>query len=223
MENLRLHDKFKNVVNFILKRNNKSLEIVEERPISKEHGFQLTKEDYGVYLRHFLPKEISKDRIISINQKGYMSEETGASLKALIDDPEHDIYIKNVRSSQIESIMNEGIRCLDSTSSLPTLNPDTIDKVYLEHTVTEIDDLTMMVEHVKGNNGINVAGNIIDGTMILKVPKGTTKEELLYYNSDTNTFNIHPNYIVGFLPVDKEHKVGDWILPNLEKDENKAL
>lgn len=223
MNNLKLRDKFKNIANIILKRNKELLDVIEKRPISNEHGFQLTKDDYSQYLKRFLPKEISNQRLRKLNTKGYLSEEIGLTLKSLIDDNEHDTYIKNVHSNYVDSIMEEGIRCLGTSFSLSTTNPDTIDKVSLDNTITKVDDLTVIVEHVKGNNGINVAGNEVNGTMILKIPKGISKEDILYYNSDSKTFNIHPNYIVGFLPVDKNHKVGNWVLPNLKNYENKAI
>jgi len=93
--------------------------------------------------------------------------------------------------------------------------------VSLENTITRIDDLTSLVRSVKSNFGLSQGGNIIDGTIIMQIPRGIPKEELLYYNEQTNTFNIKPEFIVGFLPVNENHIVGDFIYNN--KDNNKTM
>ena len=152
-----------------------------------------------------------------------MDHETGLFLKSLLDDPEHDTYIKSVHSKDVDKIMEEGIRCLGNSSSVSTTNPTAVSDISLEHTVTKVDDLTILVELAKKHNGFSQGFNAIDGTMILMVPKGTDKNDMLYYNENTQTFNINPNYIVGFLPVDENHNVKNFVLNNKDISSNKAI
>ena len=55
-----------------------------------------------------------------------MSPEVGFALKSMIDDKEYGTYIKSVHSKDIDSIMEEGIRCLGNSSSVSTFNPESI-------------------------------------------------------------------------------------------------
>ena len=80
-------------------------------------------------------------------------------------------------------------------------------------------EFPILVSRIKGNNGYSQGGMSINGTLILQIKKNTSKEEILYFNEDTQTYNIKPSYIIGFLSVDEEMCVKDWIYPgNKEKN-----
>ena len=49
------------------------------------------------------------------------------------------------------------------------------------------------------------------------------KNDMLYYNENTQTFNINPNYIVGFLPVDEILNVKNFVLNIKDISSNKAI
>ena len=57
-----------------------------------------------------------------------MSLEVGFALKSIIDNQECDAYTKSGHSKDIDSIMQEGIRCLGNSSSVSTFNPQSIKK-----------------------------------------------------------------------------------------------
>jgi len=220
MGNIKVFDGIKKLFSNNIKLKN-NINSVTERTISPEHGFQLTENDFGAYLNNFLFHEQKKKIIDDINNMGYMDPEVGITLKNIIDDQNYDTYIKSVHSNDADSITSEGIRCLGTSTSGYNTVPNNINDVSLENTITRIDDLTSLVRSVKSNFGLSQGGNIIDGTIIMQIPRGIPKEELLYYNEQTNTFNIKPEFIVGFLPVNENHIVGDFIYNN--KDNNKTM
>lgn len=219
MGNLKIFDNIKKLFNKNIYLNNNMTNI--ERTISPEFGFQLIKSDLSPYLQNFLTKGQKKERLEMINNYGYLSNETGLILKDMIDDPNYDTYLKSVHSKDIDSIMEEGVRCLGTTSSISTTNPKSIDEIALEETVSKVDDLTILIDAVKSDYGLSPAFNPIDGSIILQIPKDVTKEEMFCYNENSSTYNIKPEFIVGFLPVNEEHKVSDFIYR--EKSNNKAI
>jgi len=183
------------------------------RKVDEVHGFQLNNSDLGEYLSNFLDEENAKNLLNNLNSVGYLSNEIGMNLKVLLENPDYDLYIKSVHDSQLDSIFSDGIRCYGTSSSLSTINPDTIDKIKLNNTITKIMDFPILISNIKGNYGFSQGFNMINGTLILQIPKNSSKNDILYYNEDSNTFNIKQTYIIGFLPVDENQNVNDWILP----------
>lgn len=183
---------------------------------SEKYGFQLTYSDLGEYLNNFLNAEQKTNYLNSINLNGYLSIETANLLKELLEDNNYDLYVKSIYSGHVNSFFEEGVRCLNNTSSLLQINPKSIDEVKLDASISLIhkDDFSILIHNVKNNYGYSQGYNVIDGTLILKLPKGFSKEDILYYNDNTNTFNIDPKYIVGFIQVDKDHNVKDCIFSN---------
>lgn len=222
MEKIKLYDNVKKLFASILKKDTIAKEIIVERNFDPNHGFQLIKDDASTYLKSFLLPAQLKERINNINNFGYMSQEVGITLKSIIDSKEHDTYVKSIHSKDLDSIFEEGIRCLGTTSSQATTNPNTIEDISLQNTITKVEDLTILVELAKKHNGLSQGFNPIDGTMILQVPKGIDKKDLFYYNENTQTYNIKPIYITGFVPVDENHTVKGLIVYE-EKNNNKTI
>lgn len=179
-----------------------------------KHGFQLDNSDLGEYLSRYLPKEHADKLLNNINSNGFLLDDIGMFLKSIFGNPDCDTYIKSIHDSQIESIFNEGIRCLGKSSSISTFNPSSIDEVNLDNTITIVTDFPVLISRIKGNYGISEGFNEINGTLILQIPKGASKHDILYFNEDSQTYNIKPIYIVGFLPVDELQNVKEWIFPS---------
>lgn len=195
-----------------IKGKEKNVEV--KREFDSVHGFQLNYSDLGEYLSNFLDKKQADMLLNNLNSNGFLSYEIGIELKSLLEDSNFDTYIKSVHDSQIESIFNEGVRCYGTSSSLPTLTPNSIEKVRLVNTITKITDFPILISNIKGNNGMSQGFNMVNGTLIIQFPKNVSKEELLYFNENSHTYNIKPRYIVGFLPVDENQNVKEWIFPD---------
>lgn len=202
MSKLNMYKKIKSFLNSLKCR---------EKGVESPNGFQLSEADLGDYLSSFLSKQQKESMLKNINSVGYLSYETGAQLKAFFNNPDYDLYIKSVHDSFVESIFNEGIRCYGNTSVLATTNPQSLDEVSLENTVTKMDLFPMLISNIKNNNGMSQGFSTINGTLIIMIPKNTPKEEILYFNAETKTYNIKPIYVVGFLPVDENNMVKDWV------------
>ena len=192
----------------------RKLLISNRQEMDSKHGFQLSKKDLSDYLRNFLSKEQSEMMLKNINSSGYLSDEIGKSLRELFLNDNYDFYIKSIHDTQIESIFSAGVRCYGTTSLIGTSNPSSIEEVDLSNTIEKITEFPVLISRIKGNNGYSQGGICINGTLILQIEKGSSKEEILYFNEDTQTYNIKPSYIIGFLPVDEQKNVKDWICPN---------
>lgn len=215
--NLKIYDNIKKLFNHKSKlKNSDSIDNVD-------HGFKLTIDDAGAYLKNFLSASQLRERVHNINNIGYMHISTGNMLKSFIKNSEYDTYVKSVHSSDIDSIMEEGIRCLGNSSSIGSTNPNNITDISLQHSITKVDDLTILVELVKKHNGFSQGFNKIDGTIILQIPKNISKQELFCYNETSKTYNIRPDFIIGFIPVDENHNVKGLITSINEIESNKTL
>lgn len=190
----------------------------------EKYGFQLTNSDLGDYLNNFLNHEQKKTFLDSINFNGYLSLENGLLLKELLADKDYDLYIKSIYSGDIDSFFSEGVRCLNNTSSLNQINPKSIEDVKFDASVSLIqkDAFSVLIHSIKNNYGFSQGYNFIDGTLILRFPKGFSKDDILYFNESSNTINIDPKYIVGFIQVDENHNVMDFTyINNIANKENK--
>ena len=199
-------------------------EINKIREYNQENGFQVTEADFGplysFYAKSgFFSKEQTKNMIENINSQGYISEDVGSYLDTLFDG-ESDIYIKTVHSNDVDSIFREGIRCMGNTTSGFGEVPTSIENVELENTVTKLDGLFELVTRIKNAKGISQGGNPIDGTLIIKVPKGTNLKDSLVWNNQTKTFNINPDTISSFIPLNNEAAVSLKLNNDISQNNN---
>lgn len=215
MNKINFKEAIKNLLNFKINNNNKYQSEMKPTLINDpSHGFQLDMTDLSSYLRNFLTETQATTMLNYINLTGYLSLDTGEFLREMANDETSALHIKSVHSANIDSIFEQGIRCMGTSSSLATLTPRNIDDIVLENTVTRVKEFSQLISLIKGNNGYRQGGNTIDGTLILKIPKDLPIDEIVYYYNDTDTYNIHPQYIVGFLPVDTLSNVGPMIKPD---------
>ena len=177
-----------------------------QRQYSEEHGFLLNINDLREFMR-YQARGFEDNFVNRINEKGYLSPEIGEYLESLVNDPNDEVYIKSIHSSHAEPIFEEGIRCFNNLTSGFANVPTSVEKVNLDSTISKGFDLVSVVYSVKRNYGISQGGNPIDGTLILTIPKGTEKEDLLYYNDESNTFNIRPEYIACFIQTNEKRDV----------------
>ena len=206
--------KLKDVLNYLDENEVKRFENIIIEDNIKRHGYQLNIDDMGdIYKTKlksgFFTEEQIKNMLNNINEKGYINKETGDHLKNLFDN-KYDIYVKTVNSSDIDSIFENGVYCNGTSTSGFGMKPTSIKDIYLENTVTGIDCLYDMTVKVKSANGVSQGGNPIDGTIILKVPKGISKEDMLIKLQDGN-YSINPKYIDSFIGVDNRGIVNDVV------------
>ena len=92
-------------------------------------------------------------------------------------------------------------------------NPNIVNQIPYQGFMTKINDILLLFEIVKKNCGLTQNNNLIDWTLIIQIPKDAVNSEVLYFNTATNTYNIKPEYLKGFLPVNHSNVVRDWVLP----------
>lgn len=178
------------------------------------HGYQLDINDVTGFYKNgldsgFFTKEQINNILDNINSKGYLSKETGEYLTNLFTDPDYDVYVKTINDSDLDSINAKGLYCNNYASSIGGSKPQSVKQIDLEATVTKVDNVLDVVSKVKSANGVSQGMNPINGTLILKIPKGASLDDIVYFNSSENAFCIDPKYIDTFLGVDKNGVVGD--------------
>lgn len=195
-----------------LKTNVSAKEI--ERVIDNVHGYQLNISDLDDFYKSklkqgFFTQEQIDNILLDINNKGYLSPETGSYLKNLLDD-NYDIYVKTVNSADLDSIMEKGIYCNGTSTSIGGGMPTNIKDINLNNTITKTNDMLSIVNTIKTANGLSQGLNPIDGTIILKIPKGAKIEDIVIKSGDI--FTIDPKYIDGYVGVDAKGNVGKYQL-----------
>lgn len=175
-----------------------------EREYSNEHGFLLNPGDLGDFMK-FQVRGNPEGYIHALNSYGYLDTSVGEYLNELISDSNYEIYTKSIYSDDMESVFNEGIRCLGNSTSGFGNVPKSIESINLDNTISPQYDLTTIVDDVKKNYGISQGSNPINGTVIIKIPKDISKEDKFYYNDSSNTFNIRPDFIDCFIQTNENH------------------
>lgn len=177
------------------------------RNYSTEHGFQVGADDFGdgwlsVQIKNgFIKQEQLNNMISNLNNKGYIGTDAGKYIDNVFDG-NSDVYLKTVHSSDVNSIFEQGIRCLGTSTSGFGTAPLDISEISLENVVTKVEGIYDLVALLKNSNGISQGGNPIDGAVIIKVPKGAQVSDMVYFNNDTNTYCINSGFIDSFLQCD---------------------
>lgn len=177
------------------------------RNYSTEHGFQVGADDFGdgwlsVQIKNgFIKQEQLNNMISNLNNKGYIGTDVGKYIDNVFDG-NSDVYLKTVHSSDVNSIFEQGIRCLGTSTSGFGTAPLDISEISLENVVTKVEGIYDLVALLKNSNGISQGGNPIDGAVIIKVPKGAQVSDMVYFNNDTNTYCINSGFIDSFLQCD---------------------
>lgn len=197
-------------------RKNYNTSIAHDRVISENNGFQLNFGDLDHWTIKrlkdgFYTEEALNNMINNTNNTGYMPIDLGEELVTLLKDETVNTYIKTIHSNDLESIFNEGIRCLGNSTSGFNNVPKETNEVFLGDSIQVVPETIQLFSIVKSAYGINQGGNIIDGTLIIQIPNNTIKNEIVYFNESTNTFNIKPKFIKGFIKTTENKVVSEMI------------
>lgn len=197
------------------------------------HGFQINQDSFGGFFKSkiesgFFSSQQIETMLNRVNSKGYVSESTGKYFSELFSSEDYDIYVKTIHSNDLTSIIQEGVRCLGTSTSGYGVAPTSVSGVNLDNTVTKVDGVYDLFTTLKGANGISQGMNPIDGTLILKVPKGTDKKDILYFSESSGTYCIKPEYIDCFSAVDENGVVSepvfnDKVVKNLSINDDRSL
>lgn len=189
-------------------------EIKPDPRVDSIHGFRLLIDDLSEEFKaNFKKEEEIHQKLYTINNLGYISVEAGAKLKEIYDDPNYDLYTKGINENQLETLLNDGIPCMVVDPQTINNNPYIVNQIPYQGFMTKINDILLLFEIVKKNCGLTQGNNLIDGTLVIQIPKNAVNSDVLYFNKNTNTYNIKPEYLKGFLPVNHSNVVRDWVLP----------
>lgn len=190
--------------------------ITYDRTISESNGFQLNFGDLDEWTVKrlkdgFYTEETLNNMINNTNNTGYIPEELGEELVALIKNQNVNTYIKTIHSTDLESIFDEGIRCLGNSTRGFNNVPKETNEVFIGDSIQVVPEIIQLFSIIKSAYGTNQGGNIIDGTLIIQIPNNATKDEIIYFNESTNTFNIKPEFIKCFVSTTENKIVSEMI------------
>lgn len=144
------------------------------------------------------------------DEYGYMSQGLGEELDRLFEDDSYIIGIHrtgytHMDSEMISSIFNEGLVNNGHLMSSGVINS----QPNIERTVTLFKNFTILNGQLKAANGYKGS----EGCIIVKIPKsylGKSDGEIkpIYYQSNTN-LNLLPEFIYGYVPVNKDGVLDD--------------
>ena len=224
MNKLKLTDKIKQLLGIKLELNKDKFvpTIQYQREYSEANGFQLNFGDLDNWTLQYLQtgffnNDMVNNMIKHSNTTGYIPLEVGETLVSLLKDEEQETYIKTIHSSNLKSIFDEGIRCLGNSASGFGNVPRNINDISLEHTIKPQKMITELLGSIKLAYTKSQGNNPIDGTLIIQIPKNIPNEEIFYFNDSSNTFNIKPEFIKGFVSTNEYQIVSEMIYPTNEK------
>ena len=192
------------------------------REIDDIHGYQLNESDIAGFYKSrldsgFFTKEQIDKMLDNINNKGFLSKETGEYISNLFEDPNYDVYVKTINDMDLDSIKEKGLYCNNYATSIGGSAPKSIDDINLDATVTRVDNVIDAINTVKNANGLSQGMNPINGTLVLKIPKDAKLEDLIYFDETEGVYLIDPKYIDSFLGVD-ENGVVDKVITDINTD-----
>lgn len=202
---------------FNLFKNKKEIETMKiklMKELTYTHGYSILKSSNTLRESDSFLVDLAK----RVDEYGYMSEELGQELDNLFKDDNYIIGIhrtgfNNMNDSMINEIFNNG---LINNGHIQQGGMDGSQSI--EKTVSLFYDFTLMNMQLKQAFGYKNS----EGCMIIKIPKsylGKADGDIkpIYYKDDKGV-RLLPEFIYGYIPVEKDGILGDLIHNSNYKD-----
>lgn len=182
-----------------IKREKTRLDFMRDLDYSSSHGYSIIKSSKSLQEQEFL-MQISKN----YDEYGYMTQELGEELDNLFLDDNYIIGIHRtgyttVTNDVLEDIFNNG----HAMYGAPTGQLD-IDK-----TVSICREFPVLCGQLKSSHGYKGS----EGCILVRIPKEcleeTDKPPMPMYYNHNGTTRLIPQYIYGYVPVDKDGNLGN--------------
>lgn len=175
------------------------------KELTYTHGYSILKSSTTLKENNDFLLNLAKQ----YDEYGYMSEELGMELDSLFKDETYSIGIhrtgyNNMSDEMIKEIFNKGL-----INNGHIMQGGITGAQDLEKTVSIFNEFTVFNGQLKAAHGYKGS----QGCVIVKIPKsylGKTdgKIEPIYYLNEGGT-KLLPEFIYGYVPVDKEGKLGE--------------
>ena len=189
---------------FKKKKDIESMRIKLMKELTYTHGYSILKSSNTLKDNEFI-LNLAKQT----DEYGYMSEELGKELDSLFENDDYIVGIhrtgyNDMTDEMINKIFNKGL--INNGHIMQGGMAGTQD---IEKTVSLFNDFTVLNNQLKGAHGYKWS----QGCIIVKIPKSYLgkidgKIEPIYY-LDSGVTKLLPEFIYGYVPVDKEGRLGE--------------
>ncbi|MBQ2946541.1 MAG: hypothetical protein IJE04_01645 [Bacilli bacterium] len=193
---------------FNLFKNKKEIESLRTKLIKQltyDHGYSLLRSSKTIQEENDFILQLAKQ----YDEYGYMSEELGMELDGLFEDKDYVIGIhrtgyNDMDQQMIDNIFNKGL-----INNGHIMQGGMAGNFDIEKTVSIFPDFTVLNGQLKAAHGYKGS----QGCIIVKIPKSYLGKsdgpiEPIYYKHD-NVTKLLPEFVYGYVPVDKEGRLGD--------------
>lgn len=190
---------------FKKKKDIESMRIKLIKELTYTHGYSILRSSNTLIDDNEFMLNLAKQ----YDEYGYMSEELGRELDSLFQDKDYVIGIHRtgynyMDDNMINSIFNKGL--INNGHMMQGANVGSQD---MEKTVSLFNDFVILNGQLKAAHGYKGS----QGCVIVKIPKsylGKSNGDIkpIYY-IDGSITKLLPEFIYGYIPVDKEGKLGE--------------
>jgi len=190
---------------FKKKKDIESMRIKLMKELTYTHGYSILRSSNTLKEDNEFILNLAKQ----YDEYGYMSEELGKELDSLFENQDYIIGIHRtgynyMDEEMINKIFNKGL-----INNGHIMQGGMAGSQDIEKTVSLFDDFTVLNGQLKAAHGYKGS----QGCIIVKIPKsylGKCDGEIkpIYYLNDSVT-KLLPEFIYGYVPVDKEGKLGE--------------
>lgn len=193
---------------FNLFKNKKEIETLRIKLIKEltySHGYSMLKSSETLKEDNEFILNLAKE----YDEYGYMSEELGREIDNLFKDEDYIIGIHRTGYNYMDDKMIKSIFDKGLINNGHIMQGGISDNLDIERTVTLFNDFTILNGQLKSAHGYKGS----QGCIIVKIPKSYLgkkdgKIEPIYY-VDEGVNKLLPEFIYGYVPVDKEGKLDD--------------
>lgn len=190
---------------FKSKKEIESLRTKLTKELTYTHGYSILRSSKTINEENDFILELAKQ----YDEYGYMSEELGRELDSLFEDKDYVVGIhrtgySNMDEKTINNIFNKGL-----INNGHIMQGGMASNFDIEKTVSLFSDFTVLNGQLKAAHGYKCS----EGCIIVKIPKSYLGKcdgpiEPIYYRDD-NVTKLLPEFIYGYVPVDKEGRLGE--------------
>lgn len=149
---------------------------------------------------------------------GYVSQELGEELDTLIMDDNYALGIHRTGYTHVDEEVIEDVFNIGLINNGDAMQGVVYDYIDIEKTVSLYSEITIMLDNLKKSHGYKGS----QGCFIVRIPKpylGKKPGEIkpIYYKYN-GTIRLLPEFIYGYVPVDKDGKLGDIVRNPSYKD-----
>jgi len=179
------------------------LDFIKELGYDRSHGYSIIKDSKSLFEQEFI-MQLAKQ----YDEYGYMSQELGEELDKLFLDNDYIIGIHRTGYTSINENILKDIFENGLINNGHAMVGAPVGQCDIEKTVSLFNDFAVLCGQLKSSHGYKCS----EGCVIVRIPKEclyeSDKEPMPMYYESEGVIRLLPQFIYGYVPVDREGKLG---------------